>query len=65
MLFVEPRFFLFFVIVLAVYWSLRTNDLRKMLHPVRQLLLLRLLGLPLRDHALRHLRRRLVLRPAH
>ena len=29
MLFVELRFFLFFAIVLAVYWSLRTNDLRK------------------------------------
>ena len=29
MLFVELRFFVFFAIVLLVYWSLRTNDLRK------------------------------------
>jgi alginate O-acetyltransferase complex protein AlgI len=29
LLFVELRFFLFFAIVLAVYWSLRSNDLRK------------------------------------
>lgn len=29
MLFVEPRFFLFFALVLAVYWTLRSNDLRK------------------------------------
>jgi alginate O-acetyltransferase complex protein AlgI len=29
MLFVEPRFFLFFAIVLTVYWSLRSNDARK------------------------------------
>ena len=29
MLFVELRFFIFFAIVLAVYWSLRSNDLRK------------------------------------
>lgn len=29
MLFVEPRFFLFFLVVLCIYWALRTNDLRK------------------------------------
>ena len=29
MLFVEARFFLFFAIVLAIYWSLRSNDRRK------------------------------------
>ena len=29
MLFVELRFFVFFAIVLLVYWSLRTNNLRK------------------------------------
>ena len=29
MLFVELRFFLFFAVVLAVYWSLRSNDHRK------------------------------------
>jgi alginate O-acetyltransferase complex protein AlgI len=29
MLFVEPRFFLFFAIVLTVYWSLRSNNARK------------------------------------
>ncbi len=28
-LFVELRFFLFFAVVLCVYWSLRSNDLRK------------------------------------
>ena len=29
MLFVELRFFIFFAVVLLVYWSLRTNNLRK------------------------------------
>jgi alginate O-acetyltransferase complex protein AlgI len=29
MLFVESRFFLFFAVVLAVYWSLRSNSIRK------------------------------------
>jgi alginate O-acetyltransferase complex protein AlgI len=29
LLFVELRFFVFFAIVLAVYWSLRSNDHRK------------------------------------
>lgn len=29
MLFVEPRFFLFFAIVLGVYWTLRSNNARK------------------------------------
>ncbi len=29
MLFVELRFFIFFAIVLAIYWSLRSNNLRK------------------------------------
>ncbi|ADW70307.1 MBOAT family O-acyltransferase [Granulicella tundricola] len=29
MLFVELRFFLFFAVVLAIYWSLRSNDHRK------------------------------------
>ena len=29
MLFVEPRFFLFFAIVLGIYWSLRSNNARK------------------------------------
>jgi alginate O-acetyltransferase complex protein AlgI len=29
MLFIEPRFFLFFAIVLSVYWSLKSNSLRK------------------------------------
>ncbi len=29
MLFVESQFFLFFAIVLTIYWSLRSNDLRK------------------------------------
>ncbi len=29
MLFVEPRFFLFFAVVLGVYWSLRSNNSRK------------------------------------
>jgi alginate O-acetyltransferase complex protein AlgI len=28
-LFVEPRFFLFFAIVLGIYWTLRTNNARK------------------------------------
>ena len=31
MLFVEPRFFLFFAIVFALYWSLRRNGQRKLL----------------------------------
>src|ERR1700761_4510768 len=31
MLFVEPRFFLFFAIVFAAYWSLRRNGARKLL----------------------------------
>jgi len=30
MLFVEPRFFVFFAIVFALYWSLKRNDLRKL-----------------------------------
>ena len=30
MLFVEPRFFLFFAVVLTVYWSLRSNASRKL-----------------------------------
>jgi hypothetical protein len=30
-LFVEPRFFLFFAIVLTAYWSLRSNNDRKLL----------------------------------
>ena len=29
MLFVEPRFFLFFGIVLTTYWTLRSNSARK------------------------------------
>ncbi len=29
MLFIEPRFFLFFAVVLLVYWALKSNDLRK------------------------------------
>ncbi len=29
MLFVEPRFFVFFAVVLCVYWSLRSNNARK------------------------------------
>lgn len=29
MLFVEPRFFLFFAVVLITYWRLRSNDTRK------------------------------------
>ena len=29
MLFVELRFFLFLAVVLSVYWSLKSNDLRK------------------------------------
>lgn len=31
MIFTEPRFLLFFLLVLTAYWSLRTNSQRKLL----------------------------------